>query len=323
MVRLSVVIPTFRRPDVLSRALDALDRQTLAPHEFEVLVAEDARGRPDPRVRDAVAPERRPYATRHLISPGAGASAARNAGWRAAQAPLVLFTGDDILAAAGMLAEHVRVHDGHPADEVGVLGHVRWARELRVTPFMRWLEGGVQFDFDRIEGDDAGAGRLYTSNVSLKTAMLDRVGGFDEERFPFHYEDIDLGLRLAEHVFRLLYAKHATAEHLHQIDFDEYARRMAAVARAEHDFVERHGLDDGWFHARLSEAMRRPTYRGRTGRALVRFVPRRVPWLGPRVWDNATWFYRQQLAPLFLQAWDDAEAQARSSTSGRSSGGPK
>jgi GT2 family glycosyltransferase len=323
MVRLSVVIPTFRRPDVLPRTLAALERQTIGPGAFEVVVAEDARGRPDPAVAEAVAAERRPYATRHLIAPAAGASAARNAGWRAARAPLVLFIGDDILADDRMLAEHLRLHERHPEDEVGVLGRVRWARELRVTPFMRWLEGGVQFDFDRIEGEEAGPGRLYTSNASLKAAMLERVGGFDEERFPFHYEDIDLGLRLAEHGFRLLYARRASARHLHQIDFDEYARRMAAVARAERDFVERHGLEGGWFHDRLAEAMRRPPYRGRTGRALVRWVPRRVPWLGPRVWENATWFYRQQLAPQFLAAWDEAEAQARSSTSGRSSAGPK
>ena len=44
--------------------------------------------------------------------------------------------------------EHLSWHARYPQREVGVLGLVRWADELRVTPFMRWLERGVHFDFE-------------------------------------------------------------------------------------------------------------------------------------------------------------------------------
>ena len=46
-----------------------------------------------------------------------------------------------------------------------VLGHVRWAREVRVTPFMHWLDHGVQFDYPAIDGTEAGWGRFYGANV--------------------------------------------------------------------------------------------------------------------------------------------------------------
>ena len=54
------------------------------------------------------------------------------------------------------------------ADEVAVVGEVRWARELKVTPFMRWLERGVQFEFSSIRGIEASWAHLYSSNSSIK-----------------------------------------------------------------------------------------------------------------------------------------------------------
>jgi hypothetical protein len=42
----------------------------------------------------------------------------------------------------------------------------------------------------------------------------------------------------------------------------------------------------------------------------MRRVPRGTPLLGEWVWENADIFYRQQLAPPFLAAWQDAEARS-------------
>ena len=41
-MRLSVVIPTYRRPDTLPRTLDHLERQSVASGDFEVIVVVDA-----------------------------------------------------------------------------------------------------------------------------------------------------------------------------------------------------------------------------------------------------------------------------------------
>ena len=37
----SVSVPTYRRHDALARCLEALARQTIAKHEFEVIVVDD------------------------------------------------------------------------------------------------------------------------------------------------------------------------------------------------------------------------------------------------------------------------------------------
>jgi glycosyltransferase involved in cell wall biosynthesis len=306
--RLSVVIPTYRRHEALARTLDALERQTVAANNFEVIVVDDPK-EDDPRaVAKAVAAERRPFAARHLHRHDRGVSAARNVGWRAARAPIIMFLGDDILGDRNLLEQHLRWQVRHPDERVGVLGHVRWARELKLTPFMRWLEHGTQFDYHTIRGREAGWGHFYTSNVSVKRALLERAGGFDEQHFPFLYEDLDLGYRLSDLGFQLLYNRRARAQHLHQSDLAEWRRRMAATARAERQWVTLHPQLRPYFYERFSAAAAQPVARGRTGRYLLRWVPPWMPWLGRRVWTNATIYYRQQLGPAFLQAWREAEA---------------
>ena len=47
----SVVVPTFRRPDLLDRCLAALLAQRLPDRSYEIIVADDAA---DPRTRDQV-----------------------------------------------------------------------------------------------------------------------------------------------------------------------------------------------------------------------------------------------------------------------------
>ena len=311
-MRLSIVIPTYRRPDALPRALDRLERQTIPSGDFEVIVVDDDVEDDAREVERSVG--RRPFRVRRLHRHARGVSAARNAGWRAAEAPLVMFLGDDILAAPDLVEQHLAWHERRPDQTIGVLGHVRWARELRRTAFMVWLDEGIQFDYGSLSGDEAGPGHFYTSNISLKRGMLERAGGFDEVRFPFLYEDIDLGLRLAEQGFRLLYNRGARAEHLHRPQLADWRRRMAATAAAERAFVARHPGERAYFHE-LFEAVRwHAPLRGWRGRLLA-WVPRRTPLIGEAIWQNADVYFRQQLGGPFLEAWD-AEAQRAASSAG-------
>jgi GT2 family glycosyltransferase len=286
--------------------LDGYSRQTVEPDRFEVLVVMDCAD-PDPAAVDAAIGERE-YAVRRLTGHVPGLSANRNTGWRAAEAPLVLFTDNDTIPVPGFLAEHLEWHARNPEEEVAVVGHVRWAPELKLTPFMRWLDEGVQFDYGSIVGDEASWAHLYGANSSVKRRLLDRVGGFDEERLPYLYEDLDWGYRAKKHGLRVLYNRRALVDHVRPgmtLEFwKEKARRMAA---AERQFVEKHPEMEPWFHRKFSAAARAPQLRGRAIR-LVPHVPEWVPWLGPRVWENARRAYWQVLAPHFLEAWEEAAA---------------
>ena len=301
MSRVTIVIPTLGRPELLRRVLDRLDAQTAPPDEFAVLVVADAKEGWPEALENAAAG--RCYEASVLRAQRPGASAARNAGWRAARTPLVLFVDDDILPEPPLVAEHLAWHGENPGEEVGVLGHVRWADELKVTPFMRWLEHGIQFDYPNIDGTEAGWGRFYTANVSVKRALVERVGGFEEERLPFGYEDLDLALRMHAHGFRLLYNRAAVAEHVHPMDVGFWKRRVARIAISERRFASMHPGFVPYFHELFSKAAAEPPARGRWAR-LARFVPRSAPVIGERVWRSADAVYRQALAGPFLEAWE-------------------
>ncbi len=291
---ISVVIPTLGRSAALPEVLDRV-----AGPRTEVLVVADAAA---PEVAGATHRAERP-----------GASAARNVGLRAARAPLVLFLGDDILASPSLVPAHLAWHARLGDERVAVLGHVRWADRLKRTAFMAWLERGIQTDYGAIQGDRAGWGHLYTTNVSLKRDFALSVGGFDED-IPFLYEDLDLGRRLHDRGLDLRYAREAEAEHLHAPTLEEWGRRMEAVGRAERAFAAKHPDFEPYFLRRLGAAAEgRPAEgraaaqpaRGRGARLAARVGPD-VPVLGPRVWASAEAYYGQRLWPAFKRGWDAA-----------------
>jgi GT2 family glycosyltransferase len=301
-VRLSVVISTFERAAVLSRVLDSLDAQTAAG-SFDVVIGVNAADADTASVERVAAG--RPYPVRVVQGEVPGVSASRNRGWRSAAGTVILFLGDDMLPAPDLVARHLAHHAEDPGSELGVLGHVRWADELPHTPFMDWLEQGVQFDFGTIRGTQAAWWHLYACNASLKRELLERVGGYDED-FRWGYEDLDLGLRLHHLGFRLLYDREAEVEHLHPPTLEAFRERMRIVAGAERQFVTKHPEADAYFLRRFERAEALPPARSR-GVKLARFVPPGLPVIGTRVWFSAARWFDQQLAPAFLQAWREAD----------------
>lgn len=301
--QISVVLPTLGNYEVLAKVLDGFERQDAPPDSFELIVVSD-RSEPDPEAVKHVLADR-PYPIRRLTGRVPGASSNRNVGWRAARAPVVLFTDNDTIPVRRLVSEHLAIHATHPQREVAVAGHVRWACGIRVTPFMRWLERGVQFDYVSLTGSEGSWAHLYTANSSIKRAMLELVGGFDEERLPYGYEDLDWGYRAREHGLRVIYNRRAVVDHWREMTIEQWQIRVARVAASEWRFCQMHPDIEPWFHRMFAEAMEYPPAR-RWPQIAAGFVPRWLPWLGRRIWEGAGLGWRQQLAPHFMSAWERA-----------------
>ncbi len=142
--------------------------------------------------------------------------------------------------------------------------------------------------------------------------MLERVGGFDEQRFPFGYEDLELARRMSDHGFKLLYNEAAVGEHLKTEKLDGWRRNLRRIAQAERRFTELYPGERAYFYERFRAAAAAPVARGRSAR-LARFVRPGVPWLGRFVWRSYDLVCRQQLAPEFLAEWEAAGAAEGSS----------
>ncbi len=209
-----------------------------------------------------------------------------------------------------MLERHLAWHRRNPDPQAGLLGHVRWADELPKTAFMLWLDRGIQFDYERVEATEVGWGMFYTANVSLKRTVLERAGGFDEKRFPFRYEDTELGHRLYQQGFRLYYDPNARAEHLHLPRLDEWHQRMVETAQAERRWVSLYPGNAPYFENLFRSAINEPRVNAGLARILVCHFPGRAPLLRGRLWRQTDLFFRQQLAPSFLAAWDESASDA-------------
>ncbi|HEY7060971.1 MAG TPA: glycosyltransferase [Chloroflexota bacterium] len=193
----SVVVPTYNRPDLLERCLAALVAQDLDPAAYEIVVADDA-ARPATDALVARWAEQAPCAVRYAAVTGAhGPAAARNRGWQAAPGAVIAFTDDDCVPMPGWLrAGLAACTDGVAA----VAGRV-------VMPLPP-----VPTDYER---DAAGLerGEFVTANCFCRRDALAAVGGFDE-RFPAAWrEDSDLHFALLERGARVVSAPDAVVVH--------------------------------------------------------------------------------------------------------------
>jgi GT2 family glycosyltransferase len=226
----SVVIPTFDRRTILAHTLNALAEQADAP-PFEAIVVDDGSG---DGTADWLARHNFPHPFRHHVQDNRGPAAARNAGVAMASGRFVAFLGDDTAPAADWLAAHHAARsDGDRDDKVAVIGRTDWHPELRITPFLRYLnEQGKQFGFAIIENPaDVPFNFFYASNLSLPRGLLIEQP-FDESFRHALWEDIELGYRLARLGMRIVYAAGANAHHRHPTSFERFADRQERAGHA-------------------------------------------------------------------------------------------
>ncbi len=198
-VRISVVVPTCRRPDLLARCLAALDAQDLDPSAYEVLVADDAASDETRRQVEAFAATARSAICYVAVSGNHGPAAARNAGWRAARGEIIAFTDDDCVPDPGWLSAGLGTFE-EEQDTVVVTGRVMVPLPPDPTDYERDAAG--------LEGS-----AFITANCFCRRDVLERLGGFDEHFTAAWREDSDLHFRLLESGGRVVRNSKAVVVH--------------------------------------------------------------------------------------------------------------
>lgn len=221
---LSVLIPTYGRGPALGRLLGGLAAQTLAPYAFEVIVVDD--GSPDPVTVDAGP---LPYQLTVLRQDNAGPAAARNRGLERCRGELVLILNDDAVPSPDLLERHLAAHAELP-EKCAVMGSFHFTEQARQSPFVRLLdETDLLFSFTKLEHNKTYPWQYFwTCNISLPTSAVREVGGFDAETFTAAIcEDVELGYRLQQRGWQVVYREDCKAEHDHVLTPQDY------IARAE------------------------------------------------------------------------------------------
>ncbi len=229
-MRVSVIVPTYNRADVLSKTLCAYAEQSGDHQICEVLVVDD--GSKDHTASIVEQWTKSPTMNvRYLKQENGGLSSARNHAIREAKGDLLLFGDDDIIPSRNMVANHVAWHRTHPEPKVGVLGLVAWAAEVNATPFMVWSGlYGPQFNFGYFkEGMELDFRHAYFCNTSVKASFLAQHGVFSEGFRQYGWEDLELSYRLCSHGYRLLYNPEAVGYHYKFETFENTRRRIETL----------------------------------------------------------------------------------------------
>jgi glycosyltransferase involved in cell wall biosynthesis len=230
--RLSVVLTTCNRQDLLGTILQGLSVQTAPRQDFEVVVVDDGS---NPPVRDLVTSFADRLDIRYFYQNNAGLAAARNAGVKAAAGDIILFHDDDDLPDPELIAEHLRSHSENPDEAVVVLGHLDWHPSLKVTPLMHYIthEGGQYFRYGRmVHGQLYSAWLWWGGLVSAKTSLLRSIPGPFKESFRFGHEDTELVCRSAARGIKVLYNANAKKFILRPVSLDDFCRRRLRQGRA-------------------------------------------------------------------------------------------
>lgn len=180
---IAVVVPSHDRPLRLRWLLNALEDQTLDRRRWEVVVAHDS-SEPATRALLESHPLAKAGILRHVRLPAASAppGANRNAGWQAARAPLIAFTDDDCRPPSDWLERALEAGLRNPG--AIVQGTTRpdpeeWNLFHAPHCHTQWITPPVPF--------------AQACNILYPRAVLETMGGFDEELFTG--EDTELWVR--------------------------------------------------------------------------------------------------------------------------------
>jgi GT2 family glycosyltransferase len=225
---LSVIIPTYRRPEKLASCLRSLAAHSIDPDRFEVLVGLDG---PDPQSHAAAESAWSSSQARLVVKTcdRLGLNAVRNALLSDARGRFLVSLNDDVTPCRTFLETHLREQlaaesRGLPAV---VSGYSPWKMPADPTLFDRLVaESSMIFFFDTMTPDkvqavgpmhDWGFRHCYGLNFSAPTAMIRETGGFVAFPLAYGYDDIEIAYRLHERFGTpVLYRPEAVAEHDHR-----------------------------------------------------------------------------------------------------------
>jgi len=176
---LSVIIPTYKRNDLLTQCLEKLspEIQTLDSNLFEVIITDDS---PNFDAKNLI--EEKFTWTKWVEGPHRGPASNRNNGAKKAKGDWFVFIDDDCLPDKNVLLEYYN--------------------EIIKNEY-KAIEGYINADRPRERFDEEAplnlnGGCFWSCNIAIEKSLFISINGFDEG-FPYPaMEDVDFAQRLAK-----------------------------------------------------------------------------------------------------------------------------
>jgi glycosyltransferase involved in cell wall biosynthesis len=179
-VKVSIIIPTYKRPLLLKRCLEALISQDFPEDDYEIIIVTDGIDEDTNKVlSQALLFDFFDNIFCYSLPFKKGPAAARNAGWRIAKGQLILFTDDDCIPDFNWIKNLYNAFEFYGHSAIALTGKV-------VVPLS---SAPTDFELNTANLETA---EFVTANCACTKTSLEMVNGFDEEFTMAWREDSDL-----------------------------------------------------------------------------------------------------------------------------------
>lgn len=211
-IKISVVVPTFNRTEVLCDTLEMLIDQTAHAHEI-IIVDQSTQLNEQSKARLKGLVEANDIRWIHQTE--ANASMARNRGAAAATGDVLLFLDDDVRLVENLIESHAKNYEN--PEVLGVAGQILdddspvvWELPQKTgDPEVDWLY------FPKNYGNACETPWMASGNFSVRRQTYWELGGMDETYWKGGFrEEADFGMRFLRRGYRFRFDPNASLFHL-------------------------------------------------------------------------------------------------------------
>lgn len=199
-MKISVVIPTYKRPDLLMRCIDALQHQIFPKQDFEVIVVSDGQDASTLQALQNLKQDGTPLIRFYQLKSKRGPAAARNYGWKVAHSRFIAFTDDDCIPDSKWLLSFWNAFIRSVGNKTAFVGKTKVPISKIPTDYER--------NIAQLE-----AAEFITANCACTRLALEQVGGFDETFTMAWREDSDLQFRFLKQGIPIIKVSSALVTH--------------------------------------------------------------------------------------------------------------
>ena len=206
----SIIVPTFRRPDILKETLKVLTDLDYPKDKYEIIVVDDGSNDSTPEVVKLFEKDFPPV-TYHFQE-NSGVAKARNEGARLAKGEVLIFNDDDIIIEPDNIRRHLQ--NLNKFGKCLVCGHWEFTPELtrtmNETQFGRYRLALENWYKEENTKEPIQDNRYYSQTISPQNESVRRedfwhIGGFDED-FPYAgCEDDEFVVRAVKAGYKFIY----------------------------------------------------------------------------------------------------------------------